>query len=87
MYEGDHEDYLTGIEIPPSEPSMETSVMSSAEAGRRPVRPWIGVTQPAVALLTALPRRVRGLLGHPLNRIGTGLQRFDDNLWDGGDEP
>lgn len=66
---------------------METSVIGSAEAGRRPARPWVGVTQPAATLLTALPRHARLLFGRALNRIGTGLQRFDDNLWDGGDEP
>ena len=42
----------------------------------------ISLGVPASNLLGALSRAARRLL----ERVGLGLQRFDDNLWDGGDE-
>ena len=46
------------------------------------VRPGAVVGRWAAALLDAPPRALRRVF----DRVGTGLQRFDDNLWDGGDD-
>ena len=50
--------------------------------GAASVRPVIALGRPVASLLGALPRAARRLL----DRVGMGLQQFDDNLWDGGDE-
>jgi len=68
---------------------METSITDSAlpEHGgnhwrAESVRPVIALGRSVASLLVALPRAARRLL----DRVGMGLQQFDDNLWDGGDE-
>jgi hypothetical protein len=76
--------------FPAEDPNMETSITSDSALPEHRRTPWRAESvQPAFALglrattlLGALPRAARRLL----DRVGMGLQRFDDNLWDGGDE-
>lgn len=68
---------------------METSITGSAlpdlaskQRHAESLQAGIAAVLPAVTLLGALPRAARRLF----DRVGTGLQHLDDNLWDGGDE-
>ena len=68
---------------------METSITGSAlpEHGGRQrsaegLRRLMVVIGPGATLFGALRRTALRLF----DRVGLGLQRFDDNLWDGGDE-
>lgn len=63
---------ITGSDLPEPEGKQPCA---------RAMQPGIAVVLPAVPLLGGLPRAARRLF----DRVGIGLQRFDDNLWDGGD--